>query len=242
MVLINLEDILFSYPGRQPILNTLSFQFHEGDKVGLIGPNGSGKTTLFHVIMGLLKPASGKMEIFGNQVMEEKDFHLIRQKIGLLFQDADDQLFSPTVLEDVTFGPLNLGKPKNEAIDTAKETLKILGLEGFEDRITYKLSGGEKKLVSLATVLAMEPEILLLAEPTSGLDDATKSSLTAALSNLELSYIVISHEFDFLSETTSAIYSMKEGTIQLDKELHLHRHAHLHPYGDHPHEHKESEL
>jgi cobalt/nickel transport system ATP-binding protein len=167
---------------------------------------------------------------------------LIRQKIGLLFQDADDQLFSPTVLEDVTFGPLNLGKPKNEAIDTAKETLKILGLEGFEDRITYKLSGGEKKLVSLATVLAMEPEILLLDEPTSGLDDATKSRLTAALSNLELSYIVISHEFDFLSETTSAIYSMKEGTIQLDKELHLHRHAHLHPYGDHPHEHKESEL
>ena len=114
-------------------------------------------------------------------------------------------------------------------------------MEGFEERITYKLSGGEKRLVSLATVLAMKPEILLLDEPTSGLDDSTKSRLTEALSDLDLSYIVISHEFDFLSETTSAVYSMKAGKINLDKELRLHRHAHLHPYGDHPHEHKNSE-
>jgi cobalt/nickel transport system ATP-binding protein len=238
MLLINLQDILFSYPGRKPVLNNLSFQFHAKDKIGLIGPNGSGKTTLFHIIMGLLKPASGKMEIFGNQVTEEKDFGSVRQKIGLLFQDADDQLFSPTVLEDVAFGPLNLGKSKQEAVDTAKQTLKILGLEGFEERITYKLSGGEKRLVSLATVLAMKPEILLLDEPTSGLDDSTKSRLTEALSDLDLSYIVISHEFDFLSETTSAVYSMTAGKINLDKESRLHRHAHLHPYGDHPHEHK----
>jgi cobalt/nickel transport system ATP-binding protein len=241
MMLINLEDILFSYPGRKPVLNSLSFQFHARDKIGLIGPNGSGKTTLFHIIMGLLKPASGKMEIFGNLMIEEKDFGSVRQKIGLLFQDADDQLFSPTVLEDVAFGPLNLGKSKQEAIDTAKQTLEILGLEGFEERITYKLSGGEKRLVSLATVLAMKPEILLLDEPTSGLDDSTKSRLTEALSNLDLSYIVISHEYDFLSDTTTAVYSMNEGKIQLDKEPRLHRHAHLHPYGDYPHEHKESE-
>jgi cobalt/nickel transport system ATP-binding protein len=241
MALINLENIHFSYSGSEPVLDNLSFQFHTKDKIGLIGPNGSGKTTLFHIIMGLLKPASGKIEIFGNQMKEEKDFGLIRQKIGLLFQDADDQLFSPTVLEDVAFGPLNLGKSKQEAVDTAKQTLKTLGLEGFEERITYKLSGGEKRLVSLATVLAMKPEILLLDEPTSGLDDSTKSRLTEALSNLDLSYIVISHEFDFLSETTSAVYSMEAGKIQLDKELHLHRHAHLHTYGDYPHEHKNSE-
>ncbi len=238
MVVINLEDIFFSYSGREPVLKNLNFQFHAKDKIGLIGPNGSGKTTLFQIIMGLLVPASGKMEIFGNQVIEEKDFGSVRQKIGLLFQDADDQLFSPTVLEDVAFGPLNLGKSKQEAMDIAKETLKILGLEGFEERITYKLSGGEKRLVSLATVLAMEPEILLLDEPTSGLDDRTKSRLTEALSDLDLSYIVISHEFDFLSETTSAIYSMKEGKIHLDKEPRLHRHAHVHSYGDYPHEHK----
>ena len=238
MVLINLEEICFSYPGREPVLKNLNFQFHGSEKIGLIGPNGSGKTTLFHIIMGLLKPTSGKVEIFGKRLMKEKDFGSVRQKIGLLFQDADDQLFSPTVLEDVAFGPLNLGKSKQEAVDVAKGTLKTLGLEGFEERITYKLSGGEKRLVSLATVLAMEPEILLLDEPTAGLDDRTKSRLTEALSDLDLSYIVISHEFDFLSETTSSIYSMKKGKIQIDKDLRLHRHAHLHSYGDFPHEHK----
>ena len=237
MELINLENISFAYPGNVAVLTDLNFKFNEKEKIGLIGPNGSGKTTLFHIIMGLLKPTSGKIEIFGHPMTQEKDFIPVRQKIGLLFQDADDQLFSPTVLEDVAFGPLNLGKSKRTAGDVARRTLKILGLEGFEERITYKLSGGEKRLVSLATVLAMEPEILLLDEPTSGLDDKTKSRLTEALSDLDLSYIVISHEFDFLSETTSAIYSMNEGKIQLDKELHVHRHAHVHPYGDFPHEH-----
>jgi cobalt/nickel transport system ATP-binding protein len=238
MELINLENITFAYPGNVVVLNNLYFNFHEKERIGLIGPNGSGKTTLFHVIMGLLKPIAGTIEIFGRPMKEEKDFGPVRQNIGLLFQDADDQLFSPTVLEDVAFGPLNLGKSKREAVDIAERTLKILGLEGFEERITYKLSGGEKRLVSLATVLAMEPEILLLDEPTSGLDDRTKSRLSEALSDLDLSYIVISHEFDFLSEMTSAIYSMNEGKIQLDKELHVHRHAHIHRYGDFPHEHK----
>lgn len=237
MVLISLENIFFSYSGSEPVLKNLNFQFHDKDKIGLIGPNGSGKTTLFHLIMGLLKPDSGRLVIFGNQIREEKDFRPVRQKIGLLFQDSDDQLFSPTVLEDVAFGPLNLGKSRQEATNIAKKTLMILGLEGFEKRVTHKLSGGEKRLVSLATVLAMEPEILLLDEPTSGLDDKTKSRLTEALSDLNLSYIVISHEFDFLSETTSTIYSMAEGKILLGKELRLHRHAHVHSYGDFPHEH-----
>jgi cobalt/nickel transport system ATP-binding protein len=172
-LLIDLEDISYSYPGRRPILKGLFFRLYEKERVGLIGPNGSGKTTLFHVIMGLLKPTSGSMTIFGRQVEDEKNFRSIRQKIGLLFQDADDQLFSPTVLEDVAFGPLNQGKSVREAKDIAMEALCSLGLEGFEDRITYKLSGGEKKLVSLATVLAMRPLILLLDEPTTGLDEET---------------------------------------------------------------------
>ena len=178
MELINLENISFAYPGNAAVLKDLDFKFHEKEKIGLIGPNGSGKTTLFHIIMGLLKPTSGKIEIFGRPMKEEKDFVPVRQKIGLLFQDADDQLFSPTVLEDVAFGPLNLGKSKHAAGDVARKTLERLGLEGFEGRITYKLSGGEKRLVSLATVLAMEPDVLLLDEPTSGLDDRTKSRLS----------------------------------------------------------------
>ncbi|MDB4444450.1 energy-coupling factor ABC transporter ATP-binding protein [bacterium] len=237
MVSINLENIFYAYPDGKQVLKNLSFQFHDQERIGLIGPNGSGKTTLFHIIMGLLKPTSGKIEIFGNQVKVEKDFGLVRQKIGFLFQDADDQLFSPTVLEDVAFGPLNLGKSKDEAVDIARKTLELLGLKGFEDRITYKLSGGEKRLVSLATVLAMEPRILLLDEPTSGLDDQTKTKLVKALTDLDLSYILISHEFDFLTATTSDVFSMKDGQIILDKEPRVHQHEHVHPYGAYPHQH-----
>jgi len=203
-----------------------------------MGPNGCGKTTLFHIIMGLLKPLSGKIEIFGKTAKEEKDFIDVRRKIGLLFQDADDQLFSPTVLEDVAFGPLNLGKSKDEAIDIARKTLDFLGLSGFEDRFTYKLSGGEKRLVSLATVLAMEPEILLLDEPTTGLDEKTKTKIKKALSELDLSYILISHEFDLLSEITDSIYTMDKGKIFYDEEVHLHEHVHAHPHGLYRHEHE----
>ena len=162
--IINLQDISFSYPGGKTVLDHLNFEFYRGDRIGLIAPNGSGKTTFFHIIMGLNIPTSGSIELFGDKMTHAKDFEAARQRIGFLFQDPDDQLFSPTVLDDVAFGPLNLGKSKKEAIDIARQTLADLGLEGFEDRITFKLSGGEKRLVSLATVLAMEPEVLLLDE------------------------------------------------------------------------------
>jgi cobalt/nickel transport system ATP-binding protein len=210
---IHLKNITFSYPGCDPVLEKLNLQFKKGSKIGLMGPNGSGKTTLF---MGLLKPSAGKIEIFNTPVETENDFRKVREKIGLLFQDADDQLFSPTVLEDVAFGPLNLGKTKSDAMDIAKNTLDFLGLNGFEERITYKLSGGEKKLVSLATVLAMEPEVLLLDEPTSGLDDKTKEMIKNVLMSLDLSYILISHEID---------------------EIQVHHHVHAHAHGAYEHEH-----
>ncbi|MDL2124787.1 MAG: energy-coupling factor ABC transporter ATP-binding protein [Deltaproteobacteria bacterium] len=235
---INLTDISFSYPGGSEVLDKLNLQFSRNEKIGLMGPNGCGKTTLFHIIMGLLKPLSGKIEIFGKPAKEEKDFIDVRRRIGLLFQDADDQLFSPTVLEDVAFGPLNLGKSKDEAIDIARKTLEFLDLAGFEDRLTYKLSGGEKRLVSLATVLAMEPEILLLDEPTTGLDEKTKTKIKKTLCELDLSYILISHEFDLLSEITDSIYTMKNGKIIFDDEVHLHEHVHAHPHGLYRHEHE----
>jgi len=236
--IINLTDIYFSYNGGPTVLNGLNLKFSKNEKIGLMGPNGSGKTTLFHIIMGLLKPVSGKIEIFGKTAKEEKDFIDVRRKIGLLFQDADDQLFSPTVLEDITFGPLNLGKSRDEAIDIARKTLDFLDLAEFEDRFTYKLSGGEKRLVSLATVLAMEPEILLLDEPTTGLDDKTKTKIKKALSELDLSYILISHEFDLLSEITDSIYTMDKGKIIFDEEVHLHEHVHAHPHSLYRHEHE----
>ncbi len=237
-LIINLTDISFSYPGSPNVLDNLNLRFSRNEKIGLMGPNGSGKTTLFHIIMGLLKPVSGKIEIFGKTARKEKDFISVRRKIGLLFQDADDQLFSPTVLEDVAFGPLNLGKSRDEAIDIARKTLDFLGLEGFEDRVTYKLSGGEKKLVSLATVLAMEPEILLLDEPTTGLAEKMKTRIKKVLSELDLSYILISHEFDLLSEITDSIYTMDKGKIIFDEEVHLHEHAHAHPHGSSFHKHE----
>ena len=227
-LIINLTDISFSYPDGPKVLDNLNLQFSRNEKVGLIGTNGSGKTTLFHIIMGLLKPVSGKIEIFGKTVKKEKDFINVRRKIGLLFQDADDQLFSPTVLEDVAFGPLNFGKSRDEAIDIARKTLDFLGLAGFEDRVTYKLSGGEKRLVSLATILAMEPAILLLDEPTTGLDEKTKTKIKKILFELDLSYILISHEFDLLSEITDSIYTMKNGKIIFDDNVHFHQHAHSH--------------
>jgi cobalt/nickel transport system ATP-binding protein len=236
--IIKLDGITFSYPGALPVLKDLDFILSDGDRIGMIAPNGSGKTTLFHIIMGLLKPTAGRIEIFGQQVAKEEDFIAVRRRIGLLFQDADDQLFSPTVLEDVAFGPLNLGKSKEEAIAISSKTLSYLGLEGFEDRITIRLSGVEKRLVSLATVLAMEPRAMLLDEPSAGLDEATKNRLIDILKTLDISYIIVSHEFDFLSEITDTIYTLQNGRIQVDTAAHPHEHVHAHPYGRHPHKHK----
>jgi cobalt/nickel transport system ATP-binding protein len=200
--LIELHDIKFAYPGAsQPVFQDFNYQLLPGEHIGLIGPNGCGKTTLLHLIIGLLRPQAGSIKVLGQEVNTAKDFVDVRQKVGLLFQNADDQLFCPTVLEDVAFGPLNQGKTPDEAIDIARETMARLGLQGFEDRVTYKLSGGEKKLVSLATVLAMEPQLLLLDEPTSGLDETTKHRLVHILNDLDIAYMIVSHEDGFLEHT-----------------------------------------
>ncbi|MFZ5569426.1 MAG: energy-coupling factor ABC transporter ATP-binding protein [Thermodesulfobacteriota bacterium] len=235
--LIQLEGICYGYPGQGEVLSGLDLFVHPGDRIGLVAPNGSGKTTLFHIIMGLLKPSAGSITLFGNPIKRERDFAEIRHRIGLLFQDADDQLFSPTVLEDVAFGPLNMGKSKEEAIEISCKTLERLGLGGFEDRITYKLSGGEKRMVALATILAMSPAVLLLDEPTSGLDDQTKNRLKDILLSLDLAYILISHEFEFLAATTHKIFTMESGRILTDQEIQVHRHEHAHLHGKQPHRH-----
>jgi cobalt/nickel transport system ATP-binding protein len=236
--IIDLRGIQFNYPGGQTVFNQLDFKFYRGDRIGLIAPNGSGKTTLFHLIMGLIKPVAGQLELFGKAVAKEKDFEEVRRRIGLLFQDPDDQLFSPTVLEDVVFGPLNLGKTKEQALEITRRTLAFLDLAGFEDRATFKLSGGEKRLVSLATVLAMEPEVLLLDEPLNGLDSDTRSKIVEIISNLKLSYIIIAHDIDFLMSTTAQIYTIKNGKILFDDKLQIHEHRHVHPHGHYPHEHE----
>lgn len=236
---IDLDKICFSYPDSKTVLNNLDLRLHEGERIGLIGPNGSGKTTLFKLIMGLLKPVSGKLEIFNREMIRKKDFIPVRKRIGLLFQDADDQLFSPTVLDDVAFGPLNKGMSIKEAKTIAREVLTSLGLESFEERVTYKLSGGEKKLVSLATVLAMKPEILLLDEPTTGLDVDTIVKIIQILDNIDISCIIISHDMDFIQRTTEKVFGIVDGKILVDKGEHTHSHAHSHGYGSFPHVHSD---
>ncbi len=213
-LLIDLKSISFSYPGRGRVLDRLDFALGRGERLGLIGPNGSGKSTFLHLLMGLLKPDSGTIRIFGKTMAGEKDFRQARQRLGFVFQNADDQLFCPTVIEDVAFGLLNMGKTPEEAVLLSRQMLKALNLNGFEDRITYKLSGGEKKLVSLATVLVMEPEVLLLDEPTTGLDEETVARTIEVLNNLEIGYVVVSHEFDFLARTTRDIFAMRDGQIR----------------------------
>ena len=239
--IIELKGVTFGYPGGPPVLRDLDFTLRRGERIGIMAPNGSGKTTLFHLIMGLVKPLAGQVTIFGKTLREERDFIEVRRRIGLLFQDPDDQLFSPTVLEDVAFGPLNLGKTRTEAAAVARRTLASLGLNGFEDRITFKLSGGEKRLVSLATVLAMEPEALLLDEPENGLDTRTRVRLMEILGGLDIAYILISHELEFLTAATNIIYTLDAGRIQVDKELHIHEHVHAHPLGARPHKHSPPE-
>jgi cobalt/nickel transport system ATP-binding protein len=161
----------------------------------------------------------------------------LRKDVGFLFQNSDDQLFSPTVIEDVAFGPLNLGFSPAEAKEIAVKTLENLGLTGFEDRITHRLSGGEKKLVALATILAMKPKMLLLDEPTNNLDPKTRSHLIDILQGLDLFQIIISHDWDFLSHTTSILYKIDHGHIHRCEDDHVHVHRHVHKAGDHPHHH-----
>ena len=235
--IIELRNISYAYPHHStPILQDLNFSMPE-KHVGIIGSNGSGKTTFFHIIVGLLTPDMGQLLFHGKSIDNKKQLRSLRKEIGFLFQNSDDQLFSPTVIEDVAFGPLNLGYSPTEAKDIALETLDELGLAGFEERITHKLSGGEKKLVALATILAMKPRLLLLDEPTNNLDPKTRKRLIDILQKLDLNQIIISHDWEFLDQTNSALYRIEHGHIHRCEEDHLHVHRHIHKAGDHPHRH-----
>jgi cobalt/nickel transport system ATP-binding protein len=212
--LFRLSAIHYAYDPDRPVFEEADFELRQGERVALVGPNGAGKTTLFHLMVGLLRPQAGTIEAFGTKRESEKDFHEVRVRAGLLFQDPDDQLFCPTVAEDVAFGPLNLGKSPAEARAIVRTTLTSLGLDGFENRVTHKLSGGQRRLVSLATVLAMEPEVLLLDEPTNALDTATRERFIEILGELPQALMVISHDEDFLSRVTSRRCAISAGRLR----------------------------
>ena len=235
---IELQDITFHHrPNKPPLLQNLNLTVDER-KIGLIGPNGSGKTTLLRIMVGLSRPTSGSILFRGEIIEKQQDFKQLRRETGFLFQHSDDQLFSPTVLEDVAFGPLNLGLTTEQAKERAVATLEELGLSGFNNRITHNLSGGEKKLVAMATILAMKPSFLLLDEPTNNLDPETQSRLIGILHELNLPRIIISHDWDFLHETTDELYTIDNGKFLKCDEDHIHEHKHIHAYGDQPHHHK----
>lgn len=206
--LIQLDDVVFGYTPDQRLFDGLNFTLEPGQRVGLTGPNGCGKSTMLHLITGLLRPEAGEVQAFGRRRRGENDFREVRRQAGYLLQDSEDQLFCPTVLEDVMFGPLNFGVRTREARNIASETLERLGLAGYEHRVTYKLSGGEKRLVALATVLAMQPRVLLLDEPTAGLDVETEARLAGVLDALEQEIILISHNRKFLDRITNTVYRL----------------------------------
>lgn len=235
--LIRLESVTCGYDDGPPVLLELDFHFDQ-EATGLVGDNGSGKTTLLHTVMGLLKPRQGRVLLRGQPVTTEKQLRELRRTVGFVFQNPDDQLFMPTVLEDVAFGPLNLGMDPAAARDRSLQTLARLGIDHFADRVTHRLSGGEKRLVALATALAMDPEALILDEPTNDLDPDTRHRLIHVLRELPQKLLIVSHDWDFLDRTVDRIAVLSDGKITYRDfaVLHVHKHAHLGGEADHHHD------
>lgn len=208
-----LRNVHYAHDSHRHVLAGLDFHLAPGERVGLTGPNGCGKTTLLHLMVGLHKPMAGEIWAFGRVRRTDKDYHEVRTQAGLLFQDPDDQLFCPTVAEDVAFGPLNLGKSRQEVRVIVQESLAYLGLKPLAERVTYQLSGGEKRLVALATVLAMQPAVLLLDEPTNALDQQTRSRLIHTLQGLPQAMVIVSHDANFIARLATRTVYLEQGRL-----------------------------
>ncbi len=217
------------------VLDGVSLDLAKGERLALAGPNGAGKTTLLRTLIGLEKCEGGAVSAFGIDCAREKDFQVARRKIAYLFQDPDDQLFCATVLDDVMFGPLNLGLSGAEAEAKARKTLALLDLAHLADRVTYRLSGGEKRLVSLASVLAMDPEVLLLDEPTNALDEEHYKHLVRMLKPLQAAMVIVSHDWQFLHAFATRAVILRDGKLKaaaFHRHPHAHEHVHLHEVDD----------
>lgn len=212
-ILISLRDITFAYPDGPSVLKGLNLDFKDGEILGLSGANGTGKSTLLFLIMGLLRPQGGTVEIFGRPRREERDFQEVRPSLGFVFQDANDQLFCPTVADDLAFGPLNLGVEHEEIHRRVAEVLDRLGLAGFERRVTYDLSGGEKKLVAIGAALTLRPRLLILDEPTAALDPGTVARLENILAASSLPALIVSHDRDFLARVATRRLTLADGLL-----------------------------
>jgi len=215
--LITVRDLHFRYDDGTAALNGVNFDLFPGETVALLGANGSGKTTFVLHLNGLLA-GSGSIEVCG-MPLTKATLPRVRQKIGLVFQDSETQLFMPTVLEDVAFGPLNLGLDPHAAVDRAMHALELTGMSGEAHKAPYHLSAGEKKRVAIAGILAMQPEILILDEPTTFLDPPAQRSLIELLHSLPQAKIVVTHDTSFAAALSSRAVFFQKGVVAAEGDV-----------------------
>jgi len=212
-----LHDVSFSYPDGKTAVDGISLRIEQGDKVALIGPNGAGKSTLFSLLNGVLK-AKGRIAVFSRRVQKD-NLKWIRSKIGIVFQNPEDQLFCPTIYDDIAFGPKNFGVSDDQIEQRVRTALLDIGLNGFENRSALQLSFGEKKLASIATVLSCEPEIIVLDEPSSNLDLYHRRRIIDWIRRTDKTIFLASHDLDLVADTCRRVLIMREGRLSADGEV-----------------------
>ena len=209
------EDVAFAYPDGHQALYGVDLRLEPGERVALLGPNGAGKTTLVLHLNGILRAGRGRVTVAGLPV-EKRSLQEVRRRVGIVFQDPDDQLFMPTVGEDVAFGPRNLGLPEAEVAARVTEALEQVGMAGYADRPPHHLSFGQRRRVAVATVLAMRPEVLVLDEPTSGLDPASRRELAEVLAGLDVTVVVVTHDLPYALQTCPRSVVLDGGRVVAD--------------------------
>lgn len=212
--LLLVQNLSFSYPGGHVALRDVSLRMNRGEKIAIVGPNGAGKSTLMLHLNGILS-GDGRVQVAGLEVTKP-NLSTIRAKIGLVFQNPDDQLFSPTVFEDVAFGPLHMGLSEEEVRRRVDQALEQVGMSGYRDRLSHHLSAGEKKRISIATVLSMQPELLAFDEPSAGLDPRARRGLIQLLKEMPLTTLVATHDMLMVFELFPRMVIMDQGRIVAD--------------------------
>jgi len=212
---VECKDIYYSYPDGKNAISGINFRINHGESVGIVGANGAGKSTLLNLLLGIVVPMKGEINI-GDIPMTKKTLPIIRQRMGLVFQDVDNQLFMPSVYDDVAFGPRNYNLDEDEVNRRVMKALETVGCLHLKDKPPYRLSGGEKRSVAIATVLSMEPDILVMDEPTAELDPKSRRNLIKLLKEFSHTTIITTHDMDMVWETCERTIIIKEGTIIAD--------------------------